>query len=249
MSMICDVFDVVVIDNATGEVAGSTTLTSSNIAVEVQEQEVRAGKGNGLVAILHSARDINVECEDVSFKYDWMARKLGQTIVTGAGVAYAMPDWYTVVMESSAKVITLPSTPTSIDTLAIFDKNGAKLVKTTDYTLAAGKVTILKVDVAAGDQVEVRTYKYATPASTETINIDSTSFPSGVTLVLDTIEINEDEEPLNRIQYTFPQAMMGGSFTVNTASERNAAAQNTTFRIVKPKNSKVVGTIQRIPFE
>lgn len=247
MPLIADVFDMLIIDNASGDVAGSTTLVNSNIAVDVPEQEVRSGKGNNLQAILHSGRDISIDCEDTSFRYDWLAKKLGKNVVTGAGVGYAMPQWYTVTTDASAKIITLKNAPTNIDTLVIYDALGVKLVKTTDYTLATNKVTILKAGILAGNEVEVRTYKYATPATTQSIEIDTTSFPSGCTLVLDTIEIDDDEKPLNQVQFIFPNAKMGGSFTLNTASERNAASQNTTFRIIKPKKSTVIGSIQRIP--
>jgi hypothetical protein len=248
MTMIADIFDMLIIDNLTGEVAGSTTLVNSNIAVDVPEQEVRSGKGNGLQAILHSGRDISIDCEDTSFRYDWLARKLGKSITTGAGIAYSMPEWHVVVAEASTKTITLKETPVSIDSLVIHDSLGIKLIKTTDYTLTTNKVTLLKAGILAGHEVEVRTFKYTTPATTETITIDTTSFPSGCTLVLDTLEINDDETPLNKIQFNFPNATMGGSFTINTASERNAASQNTTFRIIKPKRSNVIGTVQRIPF-
>lgn len=240
---VADVFDAVIIDNATGEVAGSTTLTSSSINVDVQENDIRAGKGNTLQGVLHSARDIKVETDDVVFRYDWMARKLGKAIVTGAGVGYAMPIWYTASGTSTITIAVAPAPKATGHGMKIYKKDGTEV---TGFTVSSGTVTF-PTGVLAGDSVEVRTYKFDTPATTQRIDIDTTSFASGCTLILDTIEIDENEKPVYRIQYMFPVAIPNGTFTVSTASERNASSNATSFRIAKPATSNIVGTVQKFP--
>lgn len=250
MGFIADVFDCVIIDNTTGETAGSTTLSSSNISIEVQENEIRAGRGNTLQGVLHSSRDISVETEDVHFKYDWLARKVGQSITTGAGVGYATPKNYTV---SGTSTITLDNAPLTgaSDPIKIYDDAGVLMTKVASAP-AAGQFSVSAAVVTfnAGMNakiVEVRTYKYNTSASTQKIDIDTTTFAKGCTLVLETIEIDENEVPKFKVQWQFPVALPNGSFTLNTASERNAAAQSASFRIAKPATSNVVGTVLRIP--
>jgi len=246
MAFVADVFDAILID-ANGDTIATNTLQSGNLDVSVQEQEIRGGKGNALLGLLHVSRDITVDLSDSAFRYEWMAKQLGQTIVTGAGVAYTMPKFYTVATESSNKVITLDETPTNIDSVVMYDKNGVKLNKTTDFTLSSNKITIVKTGINAGDLVDVRTFTYATSANTQTINIDSSVFAKGCKLILETIEISGDEIPLFKVQYQFESVVPTGNFQINTSSERTAQAQNFQLKVLKPETSTVVGKVVRIP--
>lgn len=247
MAFVCDVFDAILKSKKTGEVIATTTLQTGNIEVSVSENEIRGGKGNSLLGLLHVSRDINVPLTDAEFKYEWLAKQLGQDVKTGAGVAYSMPKWITVVDDAGAKEVTLDETPTSIDSIHLYDKNGVKLVKTTDFTLAGDTITIVKAGINVGDKVEVRTYTYATPATTQTIEIDNSVFADGVELILETIEISGDERPLNKIQYQFTSAVPSGNFSIQTSSERTAQAQQFDLRILKPEDSNIVGKIIKIP--
>lgn len=248
MAVIADVFEVVLIDNSTNDVIGSTTLQSGNIQFQVKENDVRGGRGNQLMGVLHSDRDITLTLTDVGFKYDWIAKQLGQNIVTGAGVGYAMPKFYTVVDNAGAKEVTLDETPDVAANIALYDKDGVKLVLTTDFTVATDTITITKTGINAGDEVEVRTFTYATDAKTETIDIDNSVFAKGVKAVLETIEIDESTETAtHKLQYQFDRALPSGNFTISTAAEKQASTQEFTLRVVKPATSTVVGKSLRIP--
>lgn len=250
MSLIADVFDVILVDND-GDVIATTTLTEANIEVSVKENDVRGGKGNQLLGILHSDRDIAINLTDAEFRYEWMAKQLGQDVVTGAGVAYAMPKWYEVVDlddigPETDLGFTLEHAPLTTDSgLKLFDDTGKELVLTTDYTISGSKVII--VGGVLGEMVEVRVYKYATVATTETIEIDNSVFAKGVKCILDTIEIDGEENPTHSIQYQFDRALPSGNFTINTASERTAQTQAFNLRVVKPANSTKVGKVLRVP--
>lgn len=248
MALIADVFDVILQDE-TGDVIGTTTLQDAGIEFSVSENEVRAGKGNQLYGVLHVSRDININLTDVEFKIEWLAKQLGQTITTGAGVAWHMPKWHDVADDAGAKVITLDETPNNIANIAIYDEAGLKLVPTTDFTFTGTEVTIVKAGIAVGDKVEVRTYSYATTANTQTIQIDNAIFGKGVKAILETIEIDGDESVVAKLQYQFDSAVPTGNFSVSTASERNAATQAFNLRVIKPKTSTVVGRVVRIPVE
>jgi hypothetical protein len=251
MAVIADVFDVILIDSD-GEVAATTTLQDANIEVSVQENDVRGGKGNQLLGILHADRDISITMNDINFRYEFLAKNLGQDIVTGAGTAYAMPKWYVAVdgaTAGSADVeITLDETPLSVGhELAIYNEDGVKI---TGFTVTGDKVDFSAATptVAIGDDVEVRTFKYATPATSQEIKIDNSVFSKGLKAVLETIEVDEATETVtHKIQYEFTQALPTGAFTVNTASERTAQTQAFNLRVVKPKSSTEVGYIKRIP--
>lgn len=243
MALIADIFEVVLIDS-NGDAIGTTSLEQANIDVSVNENDVRAGRGNELRAILHSDRDINISLTDVEFRYDWLAKQLGQDIKTGAGVGYAMPKWYKVDATSG---ITLVQAPVSSDEgLVIYTEDGQKLsgftVTGSDVDLSGATPT-----VAEGDNIEVRTYKYDTDSATETIEIDNSVFAKGVQAVLETLEINEDEVPTHKIQYQFSNCLPSGNFTIETSSEKTANTQGFTLRVVKPKTDTKVGKVLRIP--
>lgn len=246
MGLIADVFDVTLIDDKTGDVIATTTLQDANIEVSVTENEVRAGKGNALIGTLHVSRDISISMTDAEFKYEWLAKQLGQDVKTGAGVGYAMPKWYKVVDNAGAYEITLDKTPKSKDSIAIYDKDG-KRINTPSLTLSGDVVTIT-TGVAEGDDVEVRTFAYDTPPETQTINFDSAVFSSGVRAILETVEIDGDETITHVLQYQFDSAVPEGNFSISTASERNAATQAFNLKVIKPKTSTVVGRLIRYPY-
>jgi len=251
--LVCDVFDAIMVDNVDGSVAGTTTLQSANIDIAVSEVEIRAGKGNALQATLHVQRDISVDLTDIEWKPEWIAKQFGTSIATGAGVGYAMPKWYEVVDldgtgAGTALGFTLEKEPlASASGLSIYDEDGAIIAVTTNYTIAAKVVTIVTAGVAVGDLYEVRTYKYATPATTQTLTMESNKFSHGVTLVLSTFETDENESNPFELQYQFTNAIPNGSFQINTSSEKNAATQNLKLKVIKPATTTVVGKLLRIP--
>lgn len=248
MGFVADVFDAILIDNNTKKVMATTTLQEANIEVTIEENDIRGGKGNQLLAVLHADRDINIPLTDAEFKYDWLAAQLGQDIKTGEGIAYAMPKWYEVMDDGEGgTIITLNNTPISQDSLSIFDFDGKEI---TGFVLNGNQVDLSSATpmVNVGDQVEVRTYQYETTPDAQIIQIDNSVFAKGVTLILETLEIDADEQPTHRIQYKFPNAIPTGNFNINTTSAREGSAQEFSLRIVKPRTSTVVGEIIRFPY-
>jgi hypothetical protein len=244
MSFVADIMEMVCIDNVTGEVIASNTLQESGIDVQVKESEIRGSRGNALQAVLHSDRDINLSTKDSNFRYDVLAKQLGQSIVTGAGVAWSMPKWYTAAGTTTIKV-TLDNAPlASGHGIKLFKADGTPI--TSGFTVAGSDITF-STGVAASDQIEVRTYKYATAATTQTLNIDNAVFAKGMTVILETLEIDSNEKPIFRKQFIFDSAIPTGNFSINTTSERNGVAPEFNLRVVKPPNSTVVGRVLRIP--
>jgi hypothetical protein len=249
MAVIADVFEALLIDTD-GDTIGTATLQEANIEVQVQENDVRGGRGNQLLGILHSDRDIMINLTDINFRYDWMAKQMGQDIVTGAGVAYAMPKSYTVVDNDTVTTgnqpgITLDKTPSASTSLAIYNASGVRI---TGFTVTTNKVDFAGATpaVVVGDVVDVRTYTYATDAQTQTINIDNAVFAKGVKAILETLEVDESTETAtHKIQYQFDNTLPSGNFTVNTSSEKTASTQAFNLRVVKPKTSTKVGKVVR----
>jgi hypothetical protein len=247
MAFIADVFDVTLIDPVTNDVIATTTLQDANIDVKVTENEIRGSKGNILLGTLHVSRDITISLTDAEFKYEWLAKQLGQDVKTGAGVAYRSPKWYPVT-GTTTLTITLDKTPSDTASIAIYDIDGKKLALTTDYTVSTDTVTILKAGIMDGDQVEVRTFAYDTDAATQTIEFDGSVFANGVKAILSTVEIEGDETITHTLQYQFPNCVPDGNFQVQTKSAREAATQSFGLKVIKPKTTTVVGQLLRFPY-
>lgn len=239
MGFIADVFDVTLIDPRTNDVFAMTTLQDANIEFELDENEIRGGRGNTLLGVLKTDRDVNISLTEVSFRYDWLARQLGSDVVTGEAVAYARPKFYKV----EGGEITLPNTPLDGSKVAVYSEDGEKL----DVEVVDNNVTVTGAN--DGDDVEVRSYTYQTSSSTEQIEFDINKFPKGVIAVLETIEIDGDENITHKIQYQFENAVPDGNATIETASEREATAQEFNLRVIKPKTTDVIGRALRIPYE
>lgn len=251
MSLIADVFDITLQTDG-GDLIASTTLQSADVAIAVDEQEVRGGKGDALLAVLHSARRVDISVSEITFQWDWVANQLGKTAKSGATTAWAMPKFYTAVdldAEGAGTAIgfTLDEEPLATGSgLKIFNAGTKAAVATpAGYTISGKVVTI--VGGTAGTVYEVRGYKYTTSASASTIEIDNTSFADGVVCVLTTLEIDEDESPINLVQIQLDEVLPSGNFTIATTSQRQASATNFTFKAIKPNTATTLGRIVRIP--
>lgn len=245
MGLICDIFNVSIIDDS-GNIIATDTLQSADIEISVQENEVRAGRGNSLISILHSDRDINLNLSDAEFRWDWLQKQFGTTAKTEATTAWASPKWYkTANVEGSIK-ITLDETPLASDSgLKIYTEAGVEISSTT-YTVS-GKTVTFTTGTAKDTDVEVRGYKYTTAATASSFDIDNSIFADGVICVLETLEINRDETPEYRLQYVFDECLPTGNITISTISERTANAMPFNLRVIKPRTTNVVGRAIRIP--
>lgn len=245
MGLIADVFDASLI-RSDGSVLATGTLQDGNIAVKVTANDIRGGKGGNILYEVHSGRDITATLNDPEFRMDFLAVQLGNDVVTGVGVAYATSKFYTVKTVSTSLQITLDNTPIS-GTVVIYDATGKLLSLTTDYTVSSAAVTFIAASIHAGDQVEVRSYQYNTDATTESIEIDATKFGTGVKLVLETVEIDTNENIIAKIQIQLNNAIPDGNFTLQTKSDKTGTINQIILKVLKPQTSDVLGTVMRIP--
>lgn len=253
MSLVADIFDILLQDDS-GNLIASTTLSSADVKIAVDEKEIRGGRGDNLLAIVHSARKVDISVAEMEFKWDWIANQLGRTASTGAVTAWATSKMYACVDldgtgAGTAIGFTLDETPlASSSGLKIFNAStGEEVATPAGYTISGKDVTIVGGNI--GDAYEVRGYKYTTVGTASTILIDNTSFADGLVCVLETIEIDEDESPLYKIQVQLDECLPSGNFEINTKSARDASVSNFTFKAIKPRTSDTIGRLIRIPIQ
>lgn len=246
MALVADIFKVLLVDPKTNEAFASGTFESANLKIENPTTEVEGG--GGLVAVLHSPKKESIELKDVCFHFDILAKQLGADLVVGADEAYAFPREYRVVKTGADKTIDLVHAPKNPASVKITDASGVALQVSTDYTLTGNKVTITKSGIDAGHFVNVGVYTYETDADTESFIIDNAKYPTGVMCVLQTMEISEDETPMNTIQIVFDNCVFDGDITIDTQSKRDASRHNINLKVVnKLGESTVAGRVLRIP--
>ncbi|MFS1518499.1 hypothetical protein V1503_18860 [Bacillus sp. SCS-151] len=241
MSLVADIFKVLIISN-NGEVIGIDTLEESSINVAGNETDVTGGRGDNILAILNGRRDIEIALNNPEWRMDILAKHLGQEIQVGATEAYAFPKWHEVDESDS---ITLDETPSLSASIVIVDKD-EKPIESSTYTVSSNKVTF-DSGVSVGEHVKVVTYKYQTSAETETLDIDNTKFPENVKVVLETLEIDNNEKPISKLQFEYPEVKPSTDFSFNTSSAKQQSNQESKLRVLKPKFSETIGTFKRIP--
>lgn len=246
-TLIADVFDAAFYQG--GKLGfTSDTLTDASIEVKVNEKEVRGGKGNGLIATLHSGRDITIKMTDPVFRFETLAMQLGQDIVIKEGIGYCMIRYKTVEDKGGKLGITLDKQPLDQTKVELYCK-GEKLTETTDYKISGLEVEFTTGKVKALDKITVNPYAYKSEADSEVIEISSDVFASGGKLVLETIELNEKEIPTARLFYVFENALPTGNFSINSKAEKDASPLAVELKIAKPADDTKVGYILREPIK
>jgi len=251
MSLIVDVFDVSLIDS-TGNIYATTSLSSADIDIKCDSKEIRAGRGDSLISILRSNRQVDIKLAEVTFKWDFLKLQLGRAGTTASVPVWATSKWYECVDldgtgAGTAIGFTLDFEPlASSSGLKIFTSAGVEVALTSGYSIATKAVTI--VSGVVGARYEVRGYKYNSIATAETVLIDNISFPDDVICVLETLEVSEEgETALARIQYIFDKAVPDAGLTVSTKKEKDASVTNFNLKAIKPTNSNNIGRVIRIP--
>lgn len=246
MGFIPNVFKMLIIDSK-NNVYATDTLQESNLQLETETNDVRGGDANGLLGILHGSKEFTITANDPDWNFEVLALHMGEDIVTGTGVAYAMPDYYEITpgVDAGTFEVELPRIP--IDGTIKVEKEDGTLID--DVSVITKTVTLTDASLKEGDYVKVVTYKYNTPAGTKTTEISSDKFPKDVKIVLETTEFDFDEQPLQKIQFQYDRVKPAANFTMNLGTAREAVAQERSFRVMKPKRSTKLGRMMQIPIE
>lgn len=237
--------EVIAYNPATQVELFSNSLKSDKLDQKVDEVKIKAGIYNNTFAVIDKNKEITFEMVDVLARYDWSLNKWGSEMKTGKVEATHFPKAYTV---SAGKTIVLDKIPLYPEEVSIYHTSTQKLlVKDTDFTIVNKTVTITDVAVLEGDSMWVTSFAY----TSETLNyydIQGTSLPSVVSLVVRKPVYNLDDEIVFFKVMTFPKVKMSHSTTEEGATEKDEKTRTTTFTVLQSQDKSYLGRVYLEPF-
>lgn len=236
-NLIVDVFNAYYYGKDGNMIFKSENLTEAGISASNDQDEIRNGQGNGLFAVLNKNKTVEVTLSENVFDFKGLALNSGTNVVIGEGLGYTKTQNIVAVADSSNVKITLEKEP----------REGAAVMcsvnnKVVNGTLSGSDITFT-TGVLAGDVVTVEAYEYTVP-SAEKIVIKSDEFPRAGKLVLQTLEISPDMEPVAYIYIVFDKATPTGTWEINTTSEKQATETSYNMKISQNDNKELL-TIYR----
>jgi len=183
---------------------GTTNLNTS-IDVSLQEQNVNAGKGNGLVYSYKYGRELSVSLETANWNLEYIAANLGNDIKNQLSDIYSINECVQLTNGVGA-VAKLP-----IGDVAVVMEDGTIVTVT-----PTGKTIDLTEKTTATTMVNA-TYKYS--ALTRSIVIDADTAPKIYRLVLDADRHNSKIGKVGSIQIEIPSYQPSGNFTMAFSAE------------------------------
>jgi hypothetical protein len=193
----------------------SKTLVNSNIAFNVQEQEIRGGEFNKLLYTYNFGRTGEITLEDARYEPALVAINCGQTIQNQASNVYVFEEEVTLDAGGNGSV-TL-KTPIAGTKAYVQTSTGNIVTKSftgSNFAMGGGY---------ANQKVKV-TYQYN--ETVDMITIDGTSFPKAYELVLE-VKVFDAGGLKEKVQWIFPQFKPSGNFEMPLASESPSTSSMT----------------------
>jgi hypothetical protein len=183
---------------------GTTNLNTS-IDVSMQEQNVNAGKGNGLVYSYKYGRELSVSLEAANWDLRYLATNLGNDIVNQLSDIYSINE----CVQFTAGIGSVAKTPTG-DVAVMLD----------DGTIITVTPTGKSADISATSTLTGMarvTYKFSGLA--RIIVVDADTAPKVYRLVLDADRHNSAVGKVGSLQIEVPSYQPSGTFTMGFTAE------------------------------
>lgn len=179
---------------------GRTNLNTS-INVSMQEQNINAGKGNGLLYSYKYGREMSVTLEAADWKLEYIAANVGSKITEGLADVFKCGECVNLT-EGIGIVSAVP-----VGDVAVELANGTIVtVKPDNTAIDLSRFGLTNESVKA-------TYQYSRIA--KSIIIDSDSSPNVFKLVLEADKHNNNIGKTGHVQIVVPSYQPSGNFTMN----------------------------------
>ena len=212
--LLCDVFDAYLYDSSDNLILVQENLTGSDVKGSSDSQEVRNGRGNGLMSTLLYNKKVEITLKTNAFNFSTLALLCGTSVGTGTGTSYTAPQ----DLKVATKVITLAETPKDSTKVEIYDATNTKIISTA-YAIV-GKVVTFTGTTYDDTYTRVMPYEFACTGDTvKEIVISSDKFPSACKLILKGIEKDSTTKEYAELTIICEQAQPSTDFSLSTSSE------------------------------
>lgn len=235
--VIQDVCDVTLTDISSGKVMANTYMQISGLSGTINEEDLRAGIGNGKIFKIRSEKDLELNFTSAVYDADWLAMTQGVELENDKEVAVTHA---TRLVVDADKKVEIDHDETDISELLI-TLDGEKL-EDDKYEIDGKDITF--TDLEEGDEVTV---SYKATVIGKSVEFDSAKFSRKVRIDMRTIAYDLDTGDVHSdIYFVFPEAMAGGDFDLSFEAG-NVITPEFTFSVLQPKGTTVLGEMVEVP--
>ena len=230
------VADIYFYSRNTGMELFTGTLTQHEITQSVDEEDIKAGRDNAVLATIKKNKQITFTLTDVISRLDQEAFQFGGVVkdVDGNVEAMHMPKNYTV----AGGKVTLDKTPIDGEEVKVYS---LKTNKEVPSTLAGNVLTLTGVE--EGEIVFVGGFKYVAPDGAKYYDIAADPTTEPMFAVIEVPIYDNDMNLVALKQYHFPKVSMSGNVTKSGQSEKTTPAIQTEVKVLKDNSVDYLGRV------
>lgn len=231
-----DVCEVIITDVVSGKVAFLGNTKASGITQQINEEKIRAGIGNGVIFLLRSDKEIDINVTSATFNKETLAMTQGVAVDPNGKLAVTKNKYLTVVEGDNSELqVTIPDAPTGLVEAILEDLDESQ----ESVAVTTGVITIPTGAVAKkGDKVQVF---YKEEIKGNVIDFDAAKFSSKYKVELRTIAYDLDTaKVISNIYFVFPETIPSGEFSLDF-SAGEVINPEIKFSAVTPKGESSMG--------
>lgn len=230
------VADIYFYSRNTGMELFTGTLTQHEITQSVDEEDIKAGRDNAVLATIKKNKQITFTLTDVISRLDQEAFQFGGVVkeVDGNVEAMHMPKNYTV----AGGKVTLDKTPITGEEVKVYS---LKTNKEIPSVLADNVLTLTGAE--EGEIVFVGGFKYIAPEGAKYYDIAADPTTEPMFAVIEVPIYDNDMNLVALKQYHFPKVSMSGNVTKSGQSEKTTPAIQTEVKVLKDNSVDYLGRV------
>ena len=230
------VADIYFYSRNTGMELFTGTLTQHEITQSVDEEDIKAGRDNAVLATIKKNKQITFTLTDVISRLDQEAFQFGGVVkdVDGNVEAMHMPKNYTV----AGGKVTLDKTPLDGEEVKVYSLKTNKEIP----SVLAGNVLTL-TGAEEGEIVFVGGFKYVAPEGAKYYDIAADPTTEAMFAVIEVPIYDSDMNLVALKQYHFPKVSMSGNVTKSGQSEKTTPAIQTEVKVLKDNSVDYLGRV------
>lgn len=229
--VIADVCDVTLESLADGKVIMTAEAQTTSISQTIDEQEIRGGRGGGLIATIQSQKTIETQLTDALFSLDYIELVQGSDIEEGE-VSY----WVNAKATVTADGFTIEDT--GVTKALITGADGTQTPADVETGVITVDTTTAFPDATEGDEVEILVQKTATG---QMVEIRTDRFPKKYKMTYRTVALDpKSMEHVHDVIIQFDEVQPSANFDLGFEMSTPMTPE-ISFKVTKPEGCNGLG--------